>query len=247
MKKLILVFVLVASGIAAVVLWTHNNLDRIVKSAIIKYGSELTQTDVEVGAVEIDVVSGKCVIRHFKVGNPKGFKTAHALKVDQFEVDIDPTTIANKVIEIQKIRIDSPNIIYEKGDELTNFDAIQKNVAEYIKAQTKSQKDEEGKKLIIEHFDITNAKAAASADFMNGKTLQVNLPDVHIVNLGQSKGGIPPSEVGAEIVTAIKKQLSASLNFDSLAKSFVEGAKATVDAAKDVAKDAANKVKSIFN
>ena len=66
---------------------------------------------------------------------------------------------------------------------------------------------------------MRDAKAQASAAFMNGKTVAVPLPDIALHNLGKAKGGITPGELGQEITSALKAKLATAVSFDRLLKS----------------------------
>ena len=132
MKKVGIALIVIIAVIAGALYWLRNNLDSLVRDAIVKYGSEMTQAKVSVGSVKIDAVNGEGIISDFQIGNPQGFKTPYAFKVKEFTVAIDPTTLTGNVITVKKIAIDAPDVIYEKGDSMTNFDAIQKNIADYL-------------------------------------------------------------------------------------------------------------------
>jgi hypothetical protein len=91
-----------------------------------------------------------------------------------------------------------------------------------------SKKD--GKKLIVEELTIRGAKAEASAAFMNGKTVTVPLPDITMRNLGKTRGGITPGELGQEVAKALIAKLGSAVNFEGLLKS-TEGAAGKAGAA----------------
>src|SRR5438132_4061417 len=112
--------------------WLFGNLDAIVKRGITRYGSQMTQARVEVDAVQIRTTDGSGAIRGLVVGNPAGFRTPHALKVALIEVAVDIRTLTDPVVVIKRIVIESPDVIYEKGDSMTNFEAIQRNIAQAI-------------------------------------------------------------------------------------------------------------------
>jgi hypothetical protein len=207
-KTLIALAVAILVTVIGAVFWLRGNLDGLVKNAIQDYGTAMTQATVSVGAVQIQPTDGR--------GNPKGYKTPHALKVGEIEVAIDIASVAKDVVVIRKIAIVAPDVIYEKGEVMTNFDAIQKHIAEYLGP---GEKKEGGKKLIVEELTIRNAKAQASAAFMDGKTVTVALPDITLRDIGKAKGGVTPAELGNEIAKAIKGKLSAAVSFDALAKS----------------------------
>jgi hypothetical protein len=54
---------------------------------------------------------------------------------------------------------------------------------------------------------------------MNGKTVNVPLPDITLKNLGKARGGISPGELGQEVAGALKAKLMAAVSFDRLLKS----------------------------
>jgi len=137
---------------------------------------------------------GKGTINNLIIGNPTGFTTSYALKVSQIHV------------------------IYEKGTVMTNFDAIQKNVARYL-GTDKNKSSGTGKKLIVEKLTIRNIKAQASAAFMGGKTVNVPLPAISMKNVGKAKGGISPGELGQEMASALETKLTGAVNFNRLMQS----------------------------
>ncbi len=216
MKILVSILLVLAAIIGAAMFWLSDNIDVLVKYAVAEYGSAMTQAKVSVDTVKIAPADGKGTISNLLIGNPAGFKTAHAIKVGRIDVDIDIASVTRNVIIIRRIAINAPDVNYEKGDSMTNFDAIQKNIANYLGPTDSKQ---EGKKLIVEELTIRDARAQASAAFMNGKTVTVPLPDITLKNLGKAKGGISPGELGQEIAGALKAKLSAAVSFDRLMKS----------------------------
>ncbi len=216
MKILVSILLVLAAIIGAAMFWLSDNIDVLVKYAVAEYGSAMTQAKVSVDTVKIAPADGKGTISNLLIGNPAGFKTAHAIKVGRIDVDIDIASVTRNVIIIRRIAINAPDVNYEKGDSTTNFDAIQKNIANYLGPTDSKQ---EGKKLIVEELTIRDARAQASAAFMNGKTVTVPLPDITLKNLGKAKGGISPGELGQEIAGALKAKLSAAVSFDRLMKS----------------------------
>ncbi len=220
MKKLAASLLVVVAVIGAGVFWLSGNIDGLIGKAIEKYGSAMTQAKVSVGTVKIAPADGKGIIGDLVIGNPAGFKTAHAMKVSRIEVDIDIASVTKDVIVIRRIAIIAPDISYEKGSSMTNFDAIQKNIASYLgPAGSKNNEQKGDKKLIVEELTIRQAKAQASAAFMNGKTVSVPLPDITMRNLGKAKGGITPGEMGQQVAGALIAKLGSAVNFEGLLKS----------------------------
>ncbi|APW42321.1 hypothetical protein [Rhodoferax saidenbachensis] len=207
----LLVFVAAAAG----VWWLSRNLDDIAKSAIQNYGSAMTLAKVKVGTVQLSPTTGKGSIRDLSITNPKGFKTSHALKVGRIEVDVDISTVTDKVIVIRKIAIEAPDVVYEKGDPLTNFDALMRNITLYIGESTPSSSSS-GRKLIVDSLTIRNAKAQATAPLLSGKTVTVDLPDITLKNVGRAQGGVTPGELGGIVANALRDRLAATISFNRL-------------------------------
>ena len=216
MRKLVAALLLVIAVIGGAMFWLSGNIDGLVKNAIASYGSAMTLATVSVDAVKILPADGKGTISNLVIGNPAGFRTAHAVKAGRIDVEIDIASIARDVVVIRRIAIHAPDVIYEKGDAMTNFDAIQKNIANYL-GPADGKKG--GKKLIVEELLIRDARAQASAAFMGGKTVSVPLPDITLKDLGKTRGGISPGELGQEVAGALKARLSAAVSFDRLMKS----------------------------
>jgi hypothetical protein len=216
MKKIIAALLIPIAIIGIALFWLSGNLDSLVKDAIEKYGSAMTQAKVSVGSVKITPGDGRGVISNLTIGNPAGFKTTHLLKVDQIDVAIDIASVATDVIVIRHIAVNAPDVIYEKGDTMTNIDALQKNIGAYLGAPENNKK--EGKKLIVDELSVRDAKAQASAAFMNGKTVSAALPDITMKNIGRAKGGVTPGELGQEVAAEVKTKLTGAFSFDRMLK-----------------------------
>jgi hypothetical protein len=230
----LIVGVLLAVGVAAT-LWVRANLDGLVQRAIVHYGSAMTQVSVKVGGVQIDATNGRGKITGLVVGNPRGFKTPHAFKVENIEVVIDVATLTHDVIVVKRIMVLAPDVMYEQGDKHTNFEALQKNIAQSL-GESQSSPAGKPRKLIIEDFSIRKAHAQGSAAFLDGKTVDVNLPDIELYNIGKAQGGVTPAELGQIIGKAVVQRLVVAFSWDKLKKSVGDGLE-----------KAGNAIKNLFN
>lgn len=208
MKKiLVIVAVLVAAAIAAYFV-LQNPLGRLIKLAVEEFGPEMTQAAVKVSRVEISAADGRGALSGFFLGNPKGFKSDYALKAGTVEIDLEPASLAKDVIVIHKILIDAPQIGYEKAGDITNFDAIQRNVEAYLGAKDgkgEKTKQESGKKMIIGSFVIRNAKVNYN------DMLELKLPDIELRNVGKKTGGATSAQVTKAIIAELNTQLAIAL------------------------------------
>jgi uncharacterized protein involved in outer membrane biogenesis len=225
----LLAAILLAAGVAY---WLHNNVDRLIQQTIETQGSQMTGAPVRVGAVKISALDGRGELSNLVIGNPPGFKSLYALKVERVLVEIDIATLTKDVVTIKRIEVAAPDVIYEKGATATNFDVIQKNIATAVGSSTDKKG---GKKIIVDHFSLRDANAKVSAAFMNGKTLGVSLPDITLNHIGQQKNGIPPDEFGQIVAGALKHKLTGAYSFER-----------ALSATGEVLGKAGNAVKDLF-
>jgi len=207
---------LLLAALAGGAYWLHGNLDRLVHQAVTRYGSEITGAPFSVAAARLEPTIGRGELRGLRIGNPAGFKTPYAVQADHIELELDLSTLASEVMVIRKIAVIAPDVVYEKGERQTNFDALQAQIA---KAVGQSANTGPGKKLIVQELVVRNARAQASAAFMGGKTVSVALPDLLLRDLGKAEGGLTPAQLGQRIAGAMEKRLTAAVSFDKLLQS----------------------------
>jgi hypothetical protein len=206
MKKVFgILIALAVLGVAAFFV-LNNPLGRVVKFAIEGIGPDMMQAEVSVSSVIISTSDGRGQLNGLKLGNPKGFKSDHALKADTIVIAIEPVSIAQDVVVLHKVLIDAPHIIYEKGANGNNFDVIQRNVETYLGAN-KGGKDDKGngKKLIIDSFVIRNAKVNYN------DTIDLPLPDIELRNIGRKSGGATPAQVTKAIILELNAKIALEL------------------------------------
>jgi uncharacterized protein involved in outer membrane biogenesis len=232
MKKwLLLAIVLVVAG-AVVYFLSGNPLGHLVKMAIGEFGPKMTQAEVSVGDVVISATNGEGSIASLKLGNPKGFKADYALKADRIALAVEPSSLTRDVVLIRKIALDGPHIIYEKNDQgVSNFDAIQKNVDQYLgtggKDKDSDKKDGDEKKMIIESLSIRNAKVS-----YNGLVdVNLDLPDIELRDVGKKSGGVNASNLARTVISELNAQ-----TVKAIAKSVSNSVGAATDSAKKALK-----------
>lgn len=212
----------------------------VIKAAVEKYGSEVTQAKVTLDKVDLSLTSGKGSLSGLVVGNPKGFKTPSAMRLGQVSVTIDTGTITNDTVVIKEVLIMAPEVTYELGDGGSNIDALKRNADAYAKARgfsgsTKKEKPEaakpeeakEAKKLIIENLIVRSGKVSVSAPFLQGKALGTSLPSIHLKDIGKKKGGASPGEVAEKVLDEIAGAATkavANLNLGAIKDQLGKGA-----------------------
>ena len=209
MKKLsIIIAVLLAIVIGAGV-FLFSSLDGLVKTGIEKAGTQVTQTKVSVGGVKLTLSSGQGTISNLEVDSPAGFSRKQIFTLGEVTVAVDPKTVTDKVVVIDKVLIKAPQIFYEindKGD--ANVDVLKKNVEQAtagLQSSGKSSDSSGGEevKLIIRKFVIEGAEVDARIAALGGKDISANLPRIEFNDLGKDSGGATAGEIAEKVVNVL--------------------------------------------
>jgi uncharacterized protein involved in outer membrane biogenesis len=243
MKKILLSLVALVIVLAvAAGIWLYSSLDSLVLAAIEKYGPEMTQTTVKVARVKISPTDGSGAIGGLRIGNPKGFKTDHAVNAGSIELGVDLGSLTRDVIVIRRIAVLAPDINYETSDAGSNFDVIQKNVQDYVshtagKSDPAAKDKQPAKKLIVDALSIRDAKVSYAPALLQGKSITLSLPNIELRNIGRAKGGITSGELASEIVGVLKGQLVHAVS---------QSVKGVAEAVGNAAQGVGDKVKGLF-
>jgi hypothetical protein len=266
MKKWIYIGIGAIVVVIAVVIFGLSNLGPIIKRAVNSYGPKITETELHVADVSVSIFSGEAKIKKFFLGNPAGFKTPSAMKVGSVLVKVDEKSLTGNTIIVDRIEVISPEITYEKKGEIDNFNTILKNISKISTSEKQSKKESgkesAGKKLIIRDFVVKNGNVnlALSVYGLGDKQISSPLPDVHLKNIGEKKGGASPAEAFKEVFAALygkiaspavtdvlNKQLkSMGANLDSLKEGAMKQLGGTTGNAEEKLKDVGKKVKGMF-
>ena len=133
MKKIVLVFIFLVAVLGGLSYWFFENLDDLIKSYMVEYGSKMTKTDVEVDSVKTDISKGEILINRVGIENPKGFSNNEAFEAERIIITVNKDTWNNDIIEIPLVLIKNPEIIYEYNGKKTNFIILKENIESYIK------------------------------------------------------------------------------------------------------------------
>jgi hypothetical protein len=248
MKKLLLIGGVIVIIIVVLLVVGISNLGPIIKTAVNTYGPKITKTEVSLGDVGISILSGETKLKNFQLGNPKGFKTPHAVSVGSIYVDVDEKSLTGDTIVIDKIEISAPEITYEKTSKTDNFQALLNNVKSGSttteSAKEPSSEAANGKKIIIGNFILKNGKVnLAASTILGDKSISAALPDIHLKDLGKESGGTSPAKAFEKIFAAIYKEITSPDVTKALNESLKRLADENIGAIQEDAEKQLEKVK----
>lgn len=217
MKKLLWVLVVLIFVVGAVLYYSYTQLGSVIEAAIERYGSDITATEVEVDAVDVDITAGKAAINGLVIGTPAGFSADSTFRLDRIALALNTGKLSTEQVVIDSFEINGPVIWYELGREGSNIAALQQNVDRYLaesggatpaeEGPAGAEVDEQSVKLIINNLYFRDASVHVSTTTVPGKKISVPLPDLHLRDLGKGSGGI----TGAELVDKILEELKPEI------------------------------------
>lgn len=206
----ILVLVIVIIGIAMIFL--ANNMDRLVKQAIEEIGSETLGTAVTIQSVDISLIESKGGIWGLKVANPESFDSRYALQVGSIMLDLDPSTLQDRLITIDEANIGDMQVMAEQKGLRTNLQALLNNVKKTSKTThtqpTKVNSAWSSVKVRIDRLLLTDTELTLKTEQWGSKTLAINT--IALSDIGGQEG-VPPEQISSEIMSAILGQINKAV------------------------------------
>ena len=261
MKKIALVFILLAAVIGGLTYWFFENLDDFIKSYMVEYGSKMTKTDVEVDSVKTDISKGEILIKRVGIENPKGFSNNEAFEVKKVKININKETLNQDVIEIPLVLINNPEIIYEYNGKKTNFNVLKDNIQNYQKnvnnsssekkisqvTENKQKKENRDKKssktFFIKELKIVDLEIKARVSSIKKDFINKKIPLIVIKNIGSEKKGATPEFILERVILKIDDNLETVFDFKSLKTDIRNNINKIIDKLKGEQKDNSDKEK----
>ena len=210
MRGFLIGFVILLFIIAGVGYWAFTSLDSLVERGIEKIGTQLTETDVEVGSATILLADASAMIDGFTIANPAHYSNQSAFALELISVTLDTERSTKGVIVIKELRIENPVVNYELMGKNNNIDAIRKTVESNAGID---EGENEDMRFIIDRFIITKGEIKFSTG--SDKFASSDLPAINVNNIGAHKGGVTGAELGQIIISEmsgqVKKMMAGAL------------------------------------
>ncbi len=197
----VVLIVIVAAG----AFYFLTQLDSIAKATIENIGSKATQTQVTLKDVSLSPFDGEGALAGFRMSNPAGFSAGDAFKFNEISVAVDMKSLFGSPVIIKRVLISKPDITYEIGPKGSNLEAIQKNVASYLPANSSDgggtdgggsdkKAESDSPDVIIRKFTLDGAKVSVVAPQFSDKGLTGEVPAIELRDIGTQENGISPAE-----------------------------------------------------
>lgn len=200
--------IVIAAAVTVVVIAVSFN--SIVRSAVLKLGPKMTRTTVKLDTIRLSPITGRGQVRGLEIGNPEGFATADAIRIGTLNIAMKPLSILSRVVDIESILIDAPEITFEMGIGENNLRRIVKNLRGDVKSPVAGEqvaREEQGprRKVMINDLVIRNARVSLRSTVLQGVEGTVLIPEIHLMDIGRERGGVSFEEAIATVLNAIVK------------------------------------------
>ena len=228
MKKAIIgVFILFVLAVGGVVYYVYTHLDDFAKIVIEQYGSEVTQTPVNVDSVKLDLQQGVGAIYGIRIGNLPGYSDPEIFSLKEVSVKLNKEQSREKLVVIDSFIVKQPEVYFEiNSDNNTNLYQLRDRIKAKIETaanldDNSSSADTGEPKLIVQHVEFTQGGIQAKVASLGNKVYQITLPPLIMENLG-GNSGVTPSEIAGQIFTKLTDQAKAAIKQQGLENELVE-------------------------
>jgi len=219
MKKVAIFIVVLLAAIIGVAIYGASQSETLIRDAVVEYGPRATGAPLSLDKVSVAFMGGKAGLSGLVIGNPQGFKSPHAFKVDDVSVTLDVGSLLEEVIRIREIRIDGADLIYEIGGKGANISKIQKNIEAYSAGLGMAASEgDSAARFIVDDIYINGTRVKLASDLAGGREAGLTLPDIHLKNIGTEDKAATAGEVATAIFGALNKSLGKVVTRDMLDK-----------------------------
>ena len=213
---LLVVLLVVVAGVAAFIM-----IDSIATAAVKNGAAFATQTDVECESVDVSLFGASATITNLDIKNPDG---AYREKYDSFmklgdgSAAVSAGSVMSNLVEIPEVNLSNIELsLVGLEDGTKNYEIILASLKRLQgdgppPEETKSEKQVVIRKLTISnitvHYDFAKDPALGAVPAKGTIVLADKEPMV-LTDVGA--GGVPMSEMTAEIITDVMVQVTANL------------------------------------
>jgi len=210
-KKILIPLIAVATVLILATGSLSLLLNKTVKKGVETMAPKLTGTAVRIDGVSISPFSGKGEITGLMIGNPQGFHTDAAIRLNTLRIAMVPKSLLSGRLDIKQIVIDGPEITYEKALNGNNINRIMQNIQSTSGGKKSAAQENSGPQLLIEDLLIRNGTIRLSTTLMQGQTLSVPLPEIHLRDIGKKSNGTSVEEVATRVFGAVNREVATAV------------------------------------
>lgn len=199
---------LLALLIIAIGIFLVTGSGALLESAIERYGSQYLGAPVEVAKAEVSISDQTAAVRGLVIQNPSGFEGPPAFRLGNVAMRLNMDQTSSEVIALHEVVIDGAEVAALVRGRKSNLQALMDHLNEQLGPEEETT-DESEVKLIIDRLDFTNAKASVESDVLGQAA--VDIPDVHLTDVGRASNGATVAEVLKQVLDPIVRSVTRAL------------------------------------
>ena len=225
---LVVVLLVVIAAVAAFIM-----IDSIATATLQKGTAFATETDVEVESVDVSIFGAAATIDNLDIKNPAGFEEVIAdfpdeyrdkfdsfMKLGNGQAEVTAGSVLSDKIEIPKVELSDIEITLIGHEEQKNYEVILESLKRF-QGDTPPEETESEKQVVIKELIIRNITVyyyfdedpALGAIAVGPKKIVI-ADDEPMVLTDVGSGGVPMSQITADIITDVMVQVTANLAGD---------------------------------
>ena len=209
MRKFVVISLIAIAVLCAGVLIFAGTL---MRTAVEKSGTHALGVETKLDSCSLSPVAGQVGLEGLQVANPAGFKGPYFLRLEQAKLSVATSSLLGEVVDTQAFELDGLDMYLERANGHTNYGKILDSVEKLGGPKGKPAKEQPaeggGKKFIVRDVHLRNLRV--HTDFLpelgSVGAATVELPDVHLENIGSATGGVSVSELVGALVQAVLSQ-----------------------------------------
>ncbi|HPC93898.1 MAG TPA: hypothetical protein PLU87_03085 [Sedimentisphaerales bacterium] len=200
--------------------------DSAVRVAIDKAGTRALKVPVDVEKANLSIFAGALGLQDLTVGNPPGYSQTTLLDLSRGAVEVDTRSLLSDEVLIKDIRLDGMKVFVEQK-------GLDNNLHEVISALERDRQPS-GKKLLIDHLEITNIMVLVKLLPIPGQadTVTFKLGTIEMTDLGRNER-MDVAMLATKVLLAVAMGI-AEQGGDVLPKDMISGLSNVLDKAIDI-------------
>ena len=178
LKSVVLVLVVV---VLAAVVGIDFLADSAVRTAIRRAGTRALKVPVDVEKARLSIFGGTLGLESLTVASPPGYDQTTLLDLSRGAIEVDTRSLLSDEVRIRDVRLDGMTVFVEQK-------GLDNNLHEVIRSLPRDERAS-GKKLVIDHLEITNVTVNVKLLSMPGQpdTVAFKLAPIRMTDLGRNE------------------------------------------------------------
>lgn len=157
-----------------------------LKAAVERFLPEITRSPVSVEKIQLLPIFGRAEIHAFAVGNPEGFSTPNAVRIEGVFVRFSPRSLFQDTIIIDRIEITGAEFTMENRGQINNLTVLSQNIEANTRQRTRPPEEKgtpdpaPGRQILIRQLILDNSSIQIQ---MGAVPMVMNLQRMEFNNL----------------------------------------------------------------